>query len=122
MTCDLITCPQLVKTKAAVLLTAASLVFGLVRVDKPSRHQRLKSAGGLVLVQRLPEVNGGPIPEWWIVWVDGGVRNPRVLTKFHVADCDAGEVRWIKADAATRLDLSGLKEMSIQADCLVCDP
>ena len=61
------------------------------------------------------------LPELWIVWVDGGVRNPRVPTMFQVADCDAGDVRWINADEATRLVLSGLEGMSIQADCLVCD-
>ena len=81
-------------------------------------------AGDLVLVQQLPEVNGGPAPEWWmgwIIWVDGGARNPSVPTMFQVADCDTGEVRWINADEATRLVLSGLEGMSIQADCLVCD-
>ena len=40
---------------------------------------------------------------------------------FQVADCDTGDVRWINADEATRLVLSRLEGMSIQADCLVCD-
>jgi hypothetical protein len=90
--------------------------------DSPPFHGF--KAGDLVLVQQLPEVNGGPTPEWWmgwIVWVDGGARNPSVPTMFQVADCDTGDVRWINADEATRLVLSGLEGMSIQADCLVCD-
>ena len=33
-----------------------------------------------------------------VIHVDGGARNPKVLTLFQVADVDDGMVRWINAD------------------------
>ena len=32
------------------------------------------------------------------IWVDGGARNPKVPTLFHVADADTGISNWINAD------------------------
>ena len=49
----------------------------------------------------------------WIIHVDGGARDPRVPTLFQVADCDTGHVRWISADEATRLVLSGLETSNV---------
>ena len=45
--------------------------------------------------------------------MDGGARDPRVPTLFQVADCDTGLVRWISADEATRLVLSGLETSNV---------
>jgi hypothetical protein len=36
-----------------------------------------------------------------------------VPTLFQVADCDTGHVRWISADEATRLVLSGLETSNV---------
>ena len=33
-----------------------------------------------------------------VIWVDGGARNPKVLTLFQVADVDTGLINWVNAD------------------------
>ena len=72
-------------------------------------------AGDLVLVEPLAsDTCAGS--EWGmggIIHVDGGARDPRVPTLFQVADCDTGHVRWISADEATRLVLSGLETSNV---------
>ena len=30
-----------------------------------------------------------------VIWVDGGARNPKVLTLFQAADVDTGVINWI---------------------------
>lgn len=72
-------------------------------------------AGDLVLVEPL-STDAGAGSDWWMGWiihVDGGARDPRVPTLFQVADCDTGLVRWISADEATRLVLSGLETSNV---------
>ena len=72
-------------------------------------------AGDLVLVEPLPTDTGAGADWWmgWIIHMDGGARDPRVPTLFQVADCDTGLVRWISADEATRLILSGLETSNV---------
>ena len=72
-------------------------------------------AGDLVLVDPL-STEAGASADWWMGWiihVDGGARDPRVPTLFQVADCDTGLVRWISADEANRLVLSGLETSNV---------
>jgi hypothetical protein len=72
-------------------------------------------AGDLVLVEPL-STDPAADADWWMGWiihVDGGARDPRVPTLFQVADCDTGHVRWISADEATRLVLSGLETSNV---------
>ena len=38
-----------------------------------------------------------------VIWVDGGARNPKVPTLFHVADVDTGVINWVNADLATHI-------------------
>ena len=38
-----------------------------------------------------------------VIWVDGGARNPEVLTLFQVADVDTGVINWINADLVTHI-------------------
>ena len=38
-----------------------------------------------------------------VIFVDGGARNPKVPTLFHVADLDSGVVRWVNADLVTHI-------------------
>ena len=38
-----------------------------------------------------------------VIWVDGGVRNPKVPTLFQVADVDAGVITWVNADLVTHI-------------------
>ena len=33
-----------------------------------------------------------------VIWVDGGVRNPKAPTLFQVADVDTGVINWLNAD------------------------
>ena len=72
-------------------------------------------AGDLVLVEPLSADTAADADWWmgWIIHVDGGARDPRVPTLFQVADCDTGHVRWISADEATRLVLSGLETINV---------
>ena len=60
-----------------------------------------------VIVKHLPEIGQADKPEsWWmadVIFVDGGARNPKVPTLFHVADVDSGVVRWVNADLATHI-------------------
>ena len=72
-------------------------------------------AGDLVLVEPLSADTAADADWWmgWIIHVDGGARDPRVPTLFQVADCDTGHVRWISADEATRLVLSGLETSNV---------
>ena len=72
-------------------------------------------AGDLVLVEPLTADTAADADWWmgWIIHVDGGARDPRVPTLFQVADCDTGHVRWISADEATRLVLSGLETSNV---------
>ena len=72
-------------------------------------------AGDLVLVEPL-SADTVADADWWMGWIihgDGGARDPRVPTLFQVADCDTGHVRWISADEATRLVLSGLETSNV---------
>ena len=68
-----------------------------------------------MLVEPLPTDTGAGGDWWmgWIIHVDVGARDPRVPTLFQVADCDTGHVRWISADEATRLFLSGLETSNV---------
>ena len=72
-------------------------------------------AGDLGLVEPLSADTAADADWWmgWIIHVDGGARDPRVPTLFQVADCDTGHVRWISADEATRLVLSGLEPATL---------
>ena len=72
-------------------------------------------AGDLVLVEPLASDTCTGSDWWmgWIIHVDGGARDPRVPTLFQVADFDTGHVRWISADEATRLVLSGLETSNV---------
>ena len=72
-------------------------------------------AGDLVLVEPLTADTAADADWWmgWIIHVDGGARDPHVPTFFQVADCDTGHVRWISADEATRLVLSGLETSNV---------
>ena len=72
-------------------------------------------AGDLVLGEPLTADTAADADWWmgWIIHVDGGARDPRVPTLFPVADCDTGHVRWISADEATRLVLSGLETSNV---------
>ena len=60
-----------------------------------------------VIVKHLPEIGQADKPEsWWmadVIFVDGGARNPKVPTLFHVADLDSGVVRWVNADLVTHI-------------------
>ena len=38
-----------------------------------------------------------------LIWVDGGARNPKVLTLFQVAEVDTGVINWINADPVTHI-------------------
>ena len=38
-----------------------------------------------------------------VIWVDGGARNPKVLTLFQVADVDTGLINWVNADQGTHI-------------------
>ena len=38
-----------------------------------------------------------------VIHVDGGARDPKVPTLFHVADVDTGVVRWVCADLVTHI-------------------
>ena len=39
----------------------------------------------------------------YVVWVDGGARNPKVPTLFQVADVDTGVINWVNADLVTHI-------------------
>ena len=39
----------------------------------------------------------------YVIWVDGGARNPKVPKLFQVADVDTGVVNWVKADLVTHI-------------------
>ena len=44
--------------------------------------------------------------DWWmadVIHVDGGARDPKVLTLFQVADVDSGVIRWVCADLITHI-------------------
>ena len=72
--------------------------------------------GDLVLVQPDPDVPGAPQPEWWMGWIvfcEGNARDPDAPSLFQVADCDDGQVRWVNADEATRLVLSGMQSTKV---------
>ncbi|AII43418.1 hypothetical protein KR100_08600 [Synechococcus sp. KORDI-100] len=72
--------------------------------------------GDLVLVQPDSEKPGVSEPEWWMGWVvfcEGNARDPIALSLFQVADCDDGCIRWVNADEATRLVLSGLQTSKV---------
>ena len=60
-----------------------------------------------MIVKHLPEIGQADKPEsWWmadVIFVDGGARNPKVPTLFHVADLDSGVVRWVNADLVTHI-------------------
>ena len=36
-----------------------------------------------------------------VIWVDGGARNPKVATLFHLADVDTGVINWVNAELVT---------------------
>ena len=38
-----------------------------------------------------------------VIWVDGGARNPKVLTLFQVADVDTGTINWVNAYLVTHI-------------------
>ena len=38
-----------------------------------------------------------------VIWVDGGVRNPKVPTLLQVVDVDTGVINWINADLITHI-------------------
>ena len=38
-----------------------------------------------------------------VIWVDSGVRNPKVPTLFQVADVDTGVINWVNADLVTHI-------------------
>jgi hypothetical protein len=38
-----------------------------------------------------------------VIWVDGGARNPKVLTLFQVAAVDTGAINWVNADLVTHI-------------------
>ena len=72
--------------------------------------------GDLVLVQPFSESSGPAQPDWWMGWVvfcEGNARDPGVPSLFQVADCDDGRIRWVNADEATRLVLSGLQTSKV---------
>ena len=37
----------------------------------------------------------------YVIWVDGGARNPKVPTLFQAADVDTGVINWINDDRVT---------------------
>ena len=45
----------------------------------------------------------------YVIWVDGGARNPKVPTLFQVADVDTGVINWVNADLVTHICLWGLR-------------
>ena len=49
----------------------------------------------------------------WIVFCEGNARDPAAPSLFQVADCDDGRIRWVNADEATRLVLSGLQPSKV---------
>ena len=70
--------------------------------------------GDLVLVQPDSEKPGVSEPEWWMGCVlEGNARDPEAPSLFQVADCDDGCIRWVNADEATRLVLSGLQTSKV---------
>jgi hypothetical protein len=72
--------------------------------------------GDLVLVQPDPEDPGASQPDWWMGWIvfcEGNARDPAAPSLFQVADCDDGRIRWVNADEATRLVLSGLQTSKV---------
>ena len=48
-------------------------------------------------------VTGGAWRMADVIWVDGGARNPKVLTLFQVAEVDTGVINWINADPVTHI-------------------
>ena len=39
----------------------------------------------------------------YVIWVDGGARNPKVPKLFQVADVDTGVINWVNADLVTHI-------------------
>ena len=72
--------------------------------------------GDLVLVQPDAAGRDASRPEWWMGWIvfcEGNARDPEAPSLFQVADCDDGRIRWVNADEATRLVLSGLQTSKV---------
>ena len=68
-----------------------------VKADAPFPHVR---PGHFVIVGGQDKSKG----DWWmgqVIVCEGGARDPKVKSLFHVADVDTGIVRWINADEAS---------------------
>ena len=55
-------------------------------------------AGMTVIVEE-----GGEWRMAYVIWVDGGARNPKIPTLFQVADVDAGIINWVNADLVNHI-------------------
>ena len=65
-------------------------------------------SGDVVIVWKDPTEVGGESKDWFmgqILWVEGGARDPRVLTLFQVSDIDTGVIRWVNADQVKQIML-----------------
>ena len=57
--------------------------------------------GDVVIVWDDPTLVGSESKEWWmaqILWVEAGVRDPKVPALFQVSCVDTGVIRWVNAD------------------------
>ena len=48
-----------------------------------------------------------------VIWVDGGVRNPKTPKLFQVADVDSGVINWVNADFVTHHRSMRLKPLFV---------